>query len=471
MSHDGLPPSLMRRHALCDPGELRVESFEENLRRLGLVAVTAIAVWGLVTLTRWACETGFRTVMVLVLPGESRHGWILVLLVLAGSGFLRGLLARRKEWDAAQGDGMGMALGNIHLTYEQEGDDPTPRYGLCTMARALRKSVMTILTLGAGCSGGLEAPATVIGEGLGAFWAKTLGIRSAYELRICQLAGISSGIATLLHAPFTGALFAAEVAYSGTFLYRKLAYCLFAGVTAFFLNTRALGLPPLFPGLSDGASRLYGPWDYGTAFLIATFFSAPSALLMASLLKAGRRCLGHFRPLWRPVVGAVLTGAIGLLPWLLLEIPPEHVLGMGEITILQLLEKTGPPAFEVWWALLLLLLLKALATATTLGSGGSVGMLVPAMVLGGLGGAVAHDALLSLGLSFDPMPALAIASGIAAGLTAVAGVPLCAITFVLEVFGAGFGPPAMVSCGVCFLLYSRLADHAGLWPKGEARKP
>jgi len=469
MSHDLLAPSLKRGHAVGDSGESRPESFREILRRLLLVAVTSIATWGLVTLTRWLCELGFGAALALFNAREGHGGWLLLLLVLGISGLFRGILARWNGWSSAQGDGMGMALCNFHLTYEKQDDDPSPRYQRPAMVQALQKVIMTVLTVGTGGSGGLEAPAVVMGEGLGAFWAKLFRLRSAYELRICQLAGISAGIATLLHAPFTGALFAAEVAYSGTFLYRKLAYCLLAGVIGYFLNNHVLSLPPLFRGSSEIWASAFSPWDYANSCFIAVFFSAPSALLMTAILKLGRRFFSHFPSLVRPLFGALLTGGLALIPWLFWEISPEHFLSTGEDTIARIMDGTAPQNFQLWWVLVLLLVFKTLTTAATLSSGGSVGMLIPAMVLGGISGAAGYYAAFSLGLAFDPNPSLAVASGIAAGLTAVAGVPLCSVAFVIEVFHAAFGPPAMMASAVCYLFYARMKDHAGLWPQSHHR--
>jgi len=470
MSQDLLPPLLKRGHALSDAGELRPESFREILRRVLLVAVTSVTVWGLVTGTRWLCDTGFGALLDLFNGREGFGGWAFLLPALGVSGLCRGVLGRWKGWASAQGDGMAMALGHFHLTYEKEGDDPVPRYRSPTLIQAFQKAVMTVLTVGTGGSGGLEAPAVVMGEDLGSFWARTFRLRSAYELRICQMAGISAGIATLLHAPFTGALFAAEVAYSGTFLYRKLAYCLLAGVIGYFLNNHALGLPPLFRGTREIHSCVFGLREYATACFIAVFFSAPSALLMTGILRRGKRFFSRFPPLSRPLFGALLTGGIALVPWFFLGISPEHVLSTGENTIVQIMNGTAPPGFHLWWVLALLLVFKTLSTAATLSSGGSVGMLIPSMVLGGIGGAAGHDALLSLGLAVDPNPSLAVASGIAAGLTAVAGVPLCSVAFVMEAFHAAFGPPAMVACAACYLFYARIKDHAGLWPRSRHNK-
>ena len=49
-------------------------------------------------------------------------------------------------------------------------------------------------------------------------------------------------------------------------------------------------------------------------------------------------------------------------------------------------------------------------------------------------------------------PALFAVVGIASALVAVIGVPLASIALVLEVFGKAYGPPAILACGVTYLL-------------------
>ena len=140
-------------------------------------------------------------------------------------GTVRGLLLLIPAWKDAEGDGVEKALVSYHQTHKGDGDEPTTRYAEPTFFRAARIMVMTTLTIGAGGSGGLEAPGVYLGETLAAGWSKVFKRPSADELRLYQLAGIAAAIGTLLEAPFTAALFAAEIVYAGRIVYRMLAYC------------------------------------------------------------------------------------------------------------------------------------------------------------------------------------------------------------------------------------------------------
>jgi CIC family chloride channel protein len=84
-------------------------------------------------------------------------------------------------------------------------------------------------------------------------------------------------------------------------------------------------------------------------------------------------------------------------------------------------------------------------------------MLIPAMYMGGLVGAAGYYFLGEIGLYAGPTVAVFVATGMAAALTSIAGVPLASIAFVIEVFGAEYSPAACLACAVCFTASSRFS--------------
>ena len=113
--------------------------------------------------------------------GEDRGGsggwiWIVVGVLVAG-GLARGLILQIPSWRGAQGSGIDQSLESFHQTYDDEDAETPSRYDKPTIAEALRRVVMTVLTVGTGGSGGLEAPVVPIGECLGAGWAKLTGTK------------------------------------------------------------------------------------------------------------------------------------------------------------------------------------------------------------------------------------------------------------------------------------------------------
>ena len=426
------------------------ESWDQIGRLVVVTGLLAVAVWAMCSALRAAVHALSEP----LLHGANHHDWkgaLVLLLALGLAGLLRGLLALRPGWSDATGDGMRVALANYHSTYDDPGDDPTPRYERPAFGLAAKKWVLTLLTLGSGGSGGLEAPVVLMGESLSAGVSRILAVRSEYELRTYQLAAISAAVATLLGAPFTAGLFAAEVAYGDRIIYRKLAYGLWAGVIAYILNNRLRGYAPLFVGPDHLPT--YSMVEYAAAAGVAVAVSVPVALGFGRALQGTRGLRERVHPRALAVVSSISVGLVALVLYWGAGIEPKHVLGMGEETIAGLL--AGDPALAGWGILSLALLGKMVTTGLTIAGGGSAGMLVPSMYLGGLSGALTAHLLNATGwVALDP--ALFAVVGIGSSLVAVIGVPLSAIALVLEVFGKGFGPPAVLAIGVTYLVTLKL---------------
>lgn len=432
---------------LDEEGRALHDSWDQIARVVVLVTLLAVLVWGVCTVLRQAVHSLVEP----VLHASERRTWTgaaALLGALVGGGLIRGLLMRREEWRAVAGDGMETALANYHVTYDYEGDDPQPRYDRPAFSLAARKFVATLLTLGSGASGGLEAPVVLIAESISAGFARVFAIKSEYELRTYQLAGIAAAVATLLGAPFTGALFATEVAYGDRIIYRKLAYALWAGVVCYWLNTWLKGhYEPLFVGPSH--SPLYSIAELGASALVAVAVSVPVALGFGLTMAKLQGLVSRLRPAWHAGVTALAAGSVALILLHVANLSPKHVLGVGEETLAAILLDNNE--LGTWWLVGLVLLGKLLTTGLTMVGRGSAGMLVPSMFLGGVAGALVAKLInLAGGAALDP--ALFAVVGIGSSLVAVIGVPLAAIALVFEVFGKAFGPPAIVACGVTYLV-------------------
>ncbi|TNF30483.1 MAG: chloride channel protein [Deltaproteobacteria bacterium] len=430
-----------------------LSSWDDIVRVTVHVLMVAVLVWGASALLRALVHESLHAVLhfavVTPLWGPLALSGSLVL-----GGLVRGLLNRRPAWRDAAGDGMDVALGNYHVTYDHEGDDPQPRYALPAFGLAARKGVATLVTLGSGGSGGLESPVVLMGECIGAGWARIMRARSEHELRTYQLAAIAAAVATLLGAPFTAALFAIEVAYGDRIIYRKLAYALLAAIVAYVLNNHLIGAEPLF--VITEHARTYTLAEYGVTVLVAVFVSAPIALGFGWLTIRTRRAVERFDPVVRGLVGAGATALVVLALWFGVEMEPGHVLGMGEDIVAALLSGAGDARLGTLWFLLLAILGRMLTTGLTLESGGSAGLLVPSMFFGGMSGA-AMASLLSLVGMGGLDPAIFVVAGIASALVAVVGVPMAAIALVLEIFGPAYGPPAVLACGLTYVVTLRFS--------------
>ncbi|MBX3201515.1 MAG: chloride channel protein [Labilithrix sp.] len=442
---------------LDEEGRALHDSWDNIARVMFVVAMMSGAVWAVCAALRWVIHgVGDRLVGMTGARGDA-FGWAALFVALALAGLVRGYLTERPAWRDAKGDGVNVALSNYHVTYDHDGDDPQPRYDRPAFGLALRKAIATALTLGSGASGGLEAPVVLIGESMGAGWSRVFRARSEHELRTYQLAGIAAAVGTLIGAPFTAALFAIEIAYGDRIIYRKFAYCLLAAIIVFALNQGFLRSPPLFiapPNVGAFTVR-----QYAVSVLVAVAISAPVALGFGRLMTQTGRIVDRTPPLLRGPAGGVAGAVVALGLWLLVGMAPHHVLGMGTETLRELLSD-GAPELS-WWILLLAMLGKMVATGFTIRSGGSAGILIPAMYLGGVSGAATGKLLELAGVAQDISPQIFVVVGVASALVAVIGVPLAAIALVLEVFGATYGPPAILACGVTYVLSLRLRVYQG----------
>ncbi|MCZ7678275.1 MAG: chloride channel protein [Sandaracinaceae bacterium] len=355
---------------LDDEARALHDSWDSIVRIVLLVAMLSVVVWAGVTALRMSVHWALDHVVEL----GSERSWVgaLVLLgVLVAAGVIRGLLMRRESWRDAAGDGMSLALENYHVTYDHAGDDPQPRYARPAFALAGKKFVATLLTVGSGASGGIEAPVVMMGESLSAGFARVLAVRSEHELRTYQLAGIAAAVSALLGAPFTAALFATEIAYGDRIIYRKLAYALWAGVIAFWLNTWLRGsYVPLFVGPAHAPE--YSIRELGGAALVAVMVSVPVAFGFGkAMIYIEELITKRVRASWHAVVSSLAVGLVALALLYGTGLSPAHVLGMGEHTISELLD--GSTELTAWWMLLLVLLGKTITTGLTLAGGGKRG--------------------------------------------------------------------------------------------------
>jgi CIC family chloride channel protein len=456
--HEGPEDSVKKYHAGLSEQLLTTDMWTDILRKTLVVGIISFSVWIGCALLRYlvGVATGwlFETAEKYSAVNDFLGVWFIV-TVMCLVGLVRGLLMLRPAWKDAEGDGVDKTLVRFHQTYEGDEDDPKARYAEPTFFGAIRKMVMTVLTIGGGGSGGLEGPGVYLGETLAAGWSKVFNRPSADELRLYQLSGVAAAIGTLLEAPFMAALFAAELVYAGRIIYRKLAYCLIAGVLAYTFNNHLLNVGGLFE--TPEHARMFVWQECFLVLIVAVGFSAPAAIALGPIFRAAEGIFTRLPTVLRAVIGSLITGAIGVLMWSLFDLHPKHILGVGEETINDVVKGTGPAILQIWWILLLAVVAKTLATASTIKSGGSAGMLIPSMYMGGLAGAAGYYVLGEMGLYAGPTVAVFVATGMAAALTSVAGVPLASIAFVIEVFGSEYTPAAAIACAVCFTASRRFS--------------
>ena len=485
---DTVDANLKRDNALIDDKRQRCGGVWSTIRMLVIVIIVAVTVWFACAVMRYVIHylnvhflgdfhsiwagNDFSNASVEKTGGVSniqaarnmqdsfmvKHPgvlWDLTLLIFC-SAVVRAILVHWESWRKASGDGVIQSLQRFHSTYkvntpECEREYLVKIYKENNLTNALKRIVITIMTLSACGSGGLEGPIVPIGDRIGCALSRLFGITEMDEMRSLVMAGISAGISTLLHAPFTAALFSAEIVFAGSIRYRKLSYSLLAAVVAYECNASFLSQPPLF--VANVNSRVLNLQSYLEVVVVAVLFCAPAGYLFKLFLTKLRSLFMKIPEMVRAPLAAILIVAIVYTLWFGFGLEPYHILGLGEDTIAQVFAGYGNPMLQIGGVLFLLVIAKMLATGLTLVAGGSAGILVPTMYLGGLTGAGMFYFLLSMGVPLsNTSPDFYMVVGLASALVTVVSVPLATIAFVLEIFGTDYGPPAIIAVVICHII-------------------
>ena len=290
------------------------------------------------------------------------------------------------------------------------------------------KLVATVLTIAAGGSAGKEGPCAQIGAGLASGFASLLRLEDV-DRRKLVICGISAGFATVFGTPIAGALFGVEVLVLGQMMYEVLFPSFVAGIVGFHVATQ-LGvnyphfIAKVFPPITG--------WSFAEMLMLGIWCGL-IALIFIELIQIIQK---QFERLpWPTYAKALLGGSLLVIIGKLFSI---RYLGLGLESIEAGLNGVSLP-FETS-------LLKTIATAITLGCGGSGGIVTPIFFVG-----TAAGNMFAI-LFNEPLVATFSAIGMVAVLAGTANTPIAASVMAMELFGAGIAPHAAVACMVSFLI-------------------
>lgn len=274
-------------------------------------------------------------------------------------------------------------------------------------------TLQTMLSNGFGASLGLEAGYTQIGSAVASRIGRAFRVRRA-DLRTLVGCGAAGAIGAAFNAPLTGAFYAFELIIA-TYSIATLAPVMIASICA-VVTVRVLMPPPSFQ--VDFAGTL--SWiDYGSA--AATGIAC--ALFGIGVMRGVALIETLFRrsriPTWlRPVVGGVVVGALALIT--------PAVLSSGHSAL-----RVGFDAYYTAPFLLMLILLKSLASAVSIGAGFRGGLFFASLFLGAMfGKLIAIGWMIVFGLQV-PGVVLGII-GMSGMATAIVGGPLTMSFLALE---------------------------------------
>lgn len=325
--------------------------------------------------------------------------------------------------------------------------------GAISGLQPVTKMVAAAVSLGSGASLGPEGPSVEIGANFGLLLADVLQV-SQERQRLLLGAGAAAGLAAGFNAPIAGVFFALEVVLGTTFANSAVSVVLLAAVVSALIAQIGLGGQPAFTlPVYEVRSPLELPLYMGLG-LAASVVS----ITYTQLLRLGRACfrgevpgfapLGRIPPFIHPLIGGASVGLVAL------KLP--QILGIGYETIEAMLQDVE---FSLQ-LLLVLLVVKLVMTAISMGSGLVGGVFAPAMFLGAsLGGAygkILAALLPQISVYMAGPPAYAMV-GMAAVLAGSAKAPLTAILLMFELTrDYRIVLPLMAAVGLSVWLVERL---------------
>jgi len=368
------------------------------------------------------------------LQGEGgERVWLMPLVPMVGA-LISGVLVYRFARSAA-GHGVPQVLDAI-----------VRKGGKLPGHTALIKIVTAICTVGSGGSAGAEGPIVQAGSVLGSSIAQRLGIerRDVNTLVGC---GAAAGIASIFNAPIAGVFFSLEILLRDfslkAFTPIVIASVFATGMTQILLPSEEAIFAFELSGYLFTAVELPN-------YIVLGVVCALAAWLFVTTLHASESAFSRvgLHPVFLPVLGALglgLLGIVGLRAAALVssstlvptESPVPVFFGNGYPMIRSLLDPTHYGAGDISVAALLTLALlmgaKILATAFTLGSGGSGGVLAPSLFIGATVGGAFGVGIEMLGLVPEGgSPASYALVGMAAVLAGGTFAPMTAILMLFE---------------------------------------
>jgi CIC family chloride channel protein len=296
--------------------------------------------------------------------------------------------------------------------------------GKMSMADSLGVVAQTLLSNGAGASVGLEAAYTQIGGAVGSRLGRALKVRRA-DLRLLVGCGTAGAIAAAFNAPLTGAFYAFELVM-GTYSLATLAPVMASAISAVMVQRIILGDEP---GYDVPMPASLGTIDLLPVLALGVVCASVGILIMRGVTLTEQIFSTSRVPGWaRPAIGGLAVGALALVT--------PSVLGAGHGALRALLTAQIPLT-----AVLLLLGLKAAASAISLGSGFRGGLFFASLFLGAmLGKAFAGIMLLVWPVPVFPEPIYGLI-GMSGLAVAIVGGPLTMAFLTLE--GTGNLPLTM----------------------------
>lgn len=350
-------------------------------------------------------------------PAQHHLGFAIVLVPILG-GLVIGLMARYGS-DKIRGHGIPEAIEAILV----RGSRVDPKV-------ALLKPLSSAISIGSGGPFGAEGPIIMTGGAFGSLVAQCFSLTSA-ERKTLLVAGAAGGMSAVFASPLAATLLAVELLLF-EWKPRSFLPVVVASAVAASLRPWLLGDGPVFPVVPHDVHP-------NVPLLLACVACGLAGGALSTVLSKAiyvvedvfQKVPLHW--MWWPAIGGAVIGLGGLVE--------PRALGVGYDVIESLL--AHDLALK---ALLVLMAVKAVIWAISLGSGTSGGVLAPLLILGASLGGLESHVFPSLGTGFWPLVSMAAVLG------GTMRSPLMAIVFALEItHDWAMALPLLVAVPVAYL--------------------
>ena len=366
------------------------------------------------------------------LQGSSNLFWLILFGPSVG-GLITGVLI---AWLKHEGVGPGVTA--VIYAVQRKKGRLSPKIGL-------RKWLASTATIALGGSAGAEGPIVTIGAVVGSNLSKVLGTGSQHTGTLLGC-GAAAGLASVFNAPIAGIFFVMELILRD-FSLKTFTPIVIAAVVSSATTQGLLGDAALFDvgdnffheGLQFSITQI-------PVYLVLGLVCGLLGAIFIKTLDYTERAFvaTKLQIMARPFVGAIVLGLIGITAYIL---SGSHALpefyGNGYPVIKNLLDPTTyfantetgelQNAMPFLSGLILLALVKLVATCVTVGSGGAGGLFAPSLLIGAASGGCIGFAVHSFGWFPETSPAYFALVGMAAMVAATTHAPLTAILIVYEV--------------------------------------
>lgn len=320
--------------------------------------------------------------------------------------------------------------------------------------------VASTLTVAFGGSVGLEAPIASTGSAIGSNIGRFFRLNT-HDVKLLLGCGAAGAIAGIFKAPIAGVLFVIEVFMfdmTATSILPLMLSAISAATVAYFLMGSEVQFAFQVVGEVSISQIPY--------YIVLGVFCAAVSLYFLRVTDRVEEWFSRRRSqAQKAVIGAISLGVMIFL------FPP--LFGEGYSFLTELLNGSDDLLFEhsvfsefggyCWFALaylLVLILMKTVATATTIGCGGVGGTFGPSLIIGGMSGYFLCMLSNQIGLPEQSTANFALV-GMAAVMTGVMHAPFMAIFLIAEITGGyALMMPLFVASSVTYLCVSPFEHHS-----------